>query len=1012
MMPVQPARKPRPWWQQATALVTVSTGGVITGLNFAPGAPGTMTSPNGLPVHLLAMQQSASGTLGADGSALAAGGAQSGDSALRPAIVNIARHYLHLAQTKSPAEMEALIWAADSVDGVDHGQSCAAFASLTLELAAQAVGQESWVAGGATYPWPLHSWADVRVDANPDSLNIISIVQDAQAHSRWHPVSDGYTPLPGDWVLFHQHVEVVTGYANGVLRTIGGDSLPNFTVNAHTFTGPLADAGVEGFVDNGNLAAATARAAPGNPGPANEAPGRPPASTPPASAQPARGPQSSAQPAAPAPAKPAPARAAAPARGSVQAAADIPGLPPASSAPSTPPASNPPASATSTQQAAPTPKAASKPARVPAAGKVAARPGTSAPAGRADIPGLPATSAPTMNVPATSAPRASAPPAGKGALAAIPGVSAVASPARGTPAAAPGKPRSQGRASSPSTPGAPAHASPAPTPTQASPAPTPAHATPAAPYHKPAPARSSHAPSSQQSFINAVAPGAMAAQQRWGVPASVTISQAIEESAWGQSSLSANYNNLFGIKGTGPGGSVMLPTQEFQGGQWVTVDAPFRVYHNIAESISDHAQLLATSGYYTHAMADRSSPDAFANDLTGVYATDPHYGGNLISIMRLYNLYRYDAGSAPHVPAHPATPPPTHTAAPSQSPYPPGTPQPSGAPQPSGTAQPSTSAPASSPAPGATPAPSSPASAPSASPSPSARPSQYAQPSHPAPPASAAPGYASGHPHAHAAADIPGQQPFAPAGHPAAAGGAAIPGLAGYRGGGAAPRYGAPASPRAASAVTTATTMAYVRAAHAAPRVPARPAQRLYEPELPDAVQTAFFATARTPIARAAPMYKDIATQAGLSWKLLAACDWMQCQAQPHLSPVHGERLGSLNPDGTVYTTRSAALAQCAADLIELAFAVYRIDLTVPQRMSVQSLADVFAAFRWGGLLRRHRVSSMEFPYSVEGLTKGHQKMRWPAITDPGAPDKPGTRFRGPFGAVPIVLSLDYRATV
>jgi hypothetical protein len=206
--------------------------------------------------------------------------------------------------------------------------------------------------------------------------------------------------------------------------------------------------------------------------------------------------------------------------------------------------------------------------------------------------------------------------------------------------------------------------------------------------------------------------------------------------------------------------------------------------------------------------------------------------------------------------------------------------------------------------------------------------------------------------------------------------------------------------------------MAYRRPAHAAPRPQARPAQRLYEPELPDAVKTAFFTTARTPIARAAPMYKDIANQAGISWKLLAACDWMQCQAQPHLSPVHGERLGSLNPDGTVYTTRSAALAQCAADLVELAYAVYLIDLTIPRRMSVRALADVFAAFRWGGLLRRHRVSSMEFPYSVEGLTQGHQKMRWPAITEPGAPDKPGNRFRMPFGAVPIVLSLDYRATV
>ena len=41
-------------------------------------------------------------------------------------------------------------------------------------------------------------------------------------------------------------------------------------------------------------------------------------------------------------------------------------------------------------------------------------------------------------------------------------------------------------------------------------------------------------------------------------------------------------------------------------------------------------------------MADRAVPDAFANDLTGVYATDPDYGANLIAIMRLYNLYRFD----------------------------------------------------------------------------------------------------------------------------------------------------------------------------------------------------------------------------------------------------------------------------------------------------------------------------------------------------------------------------------
>ena len=40
----------------------------------------------------------------------------------------------------------------------------------------------------------------------------------------------------------------------------------------------------------------------------------------------------------------------------------------------------------------------------------------------------------------------------------------------------------------------------------------------------------------QQAFISQVAPGAVAAQQRYGIPASVTIAQAIDESGWGKAS--------------------------------------------------------------------------------------------------------------------------------------------------------------------------------------------------------------------------------------------------------------------------------------------------------------------------------------------------------------------------------------------------------------------------------------------------------------------------------------------
>jgi len=154
-----------------------------------------------------------------------------------------------------------------------------------------------------------------------------------------------------------------------------------------------------------------------------------------------------------------------------------------------------------------------------------------------------------------------------------------------------------------------------------------------------------------------------------------------------------------------------------------------------------------------------------------------------------------------------------------------------------------------------------------------------------------------------------------------------------------------------------------------------------------------------------------VASRAGIGWELLAACDWMQCQARQRYSPVNGEKLGTINPDGTVFRTRSAALAQCASDLIELADAVYLIDLPGRKVLSVLELANVFAAFRWGGLLEAHGISAIEFPYSVAGLTAQHLKMRWPDIDHPYAPDKPGARFRLPFGAVPVVLSLGYRAT-
>jgi flagellum-specific peptidoglycan hydrolase FlgJ len=891
----------KPWWQQATALVTVSAGGVITGFNFVPGAAETMTSPTSVPLHLLALERAAQPGTPGD---LAVGGDSAArvtsDASLRAAIVNVAGYYLRLAESRTPSQMAALIWDDTSVDGTDHGPSCAAFASLTLELAAQAVGQQSWVTGGASYPWPLPEWADVRVDTNPASPGVTSMVADAQAHGRWHPLGDGYRPQPGDWALYEGHVEVVTGYAGGVLDTIGADSLPGLTVNAHSSGAPLADQGVTGFVDNGSLTAAAG----------------------------ALGSSSSAVTRAPA------HKAATPAPTGASAA--IPGILAAGALPET--GVGPAAEAA--PQADRAPARAGSGATVPgvlATGDLLGRTGTT--------PGATPATAPTAARPATEP----------------------SSEPRARPSAQPTAP-----AASPSSPAA------APAATPSSPAGR-QYATPGT--------------RDQQAFISLVAPGAIAAQQRFGVPAAVTIAQAIEESAWGRSGLAAQYHNLFGVKGTGPAGSVSLPTSEYQGGHWVTIDAQFRAYHNDAESVADHAELLATSGYYTRAMADRTVPDAFANDLTGVYATDPEYGSNLIALMRLYNLYQFDGTGASAPAPAPATR--TPTASPSPTVAPPSHGRTASA-SPSATGHPAAT----------------PTSSPSATPTRQAG-SGQAGAWHAHVPGVAAPTLA------------PATPPVTP-GTPGAAGTTAA--ISGHIPGLVSP---GPLTPTSSSAAAGRTTPARATAARTASRpsagvatsagivttarvtrgaVAAGPAR--YRAQLPHAVTTALFANAKAPLARGEHLYRDVAACTGIGWELLAAVDWMQCKAGPRHSPVHGEKIGSLNDDGTSYPTKSAALTQCACDLIELAAAVYGIDLTTRRRLSVRELAAAFAAFRWGAILRRKGVSAMEFPYSVAGLTAQHQKMHWPPIDAPGAPDRPGGRFREPFGAVPVVLSLDYPATV
>ena len=150
---------------------------------------------------------------------------------------------------------------------------------------------------------------------------------------------------------------------------------------------------------------------------------------------------------------------------------------------------------------------------------------------------------------------------------------------------------------------------------------------------------------SHAAFIEAVATAAR--QSSGSAPVSVTVAQAILESNWGESLLSRQANNYFGIKATGKignDGAVWMPTLEYVDGGSFSVVAPFRAYKSLADSVADHAQLFQTVSVYGSAVQAISDPDEFARRIAQAgYSTDPSYTQKVIDLMRRYDLYRFDA---------------------------------------------------------------------------------------------------------------------------------------------------------------------------------------------------------------------------------------------------------------------------------------------------------------------------------------------------------------------------------
>jgi lysozyme len=151
----------------------------------------------------------------------------------------------------------------------------------------------------------------------------------------------------------------------------------------------------------------------------------------------------------------------------------------------------------------------------------------------------------------------------------------------------------------------------------------------------------------QRVFIGQVGGAARRLRPEVGLPPSLVTAMAINETGWGQSSLSRRAHNYFGIKAA-PGEGVLEPTQEVIDGRWITVWARFRAYPSLEDSVRDLGQFLHANPRYAPVWPLAVNPRLAARALLGSgYATDPDWADKLIRLIDSYSLEGLDESAPP-----------------------------------------------------------------------------------------------------------------------------------------------------------------------------------------------------------------------------------------------------------------------------------------------------------------------------------------------------------------------------
>lgn len=124
----------------------------------------------------------------------------------------------------------------------------------------------------------------------------------------------------------------------------------------------------------------------------------------------------------------------------------------------------------------------------------------------------------------------------------------------------------------------------------------------------------------------------------------MTVAQAILESGWGESELSALYYNFFGMRAdsTYTGKTVVLRTGEEIDGVIIGMNGEFRAYDSFEEGIEGYYQFITGYERYSNLIWETDYHIACKKIKEDGWATASNYSECLIDIIESYNLVRFD----------------------------------------------------------------------------------------------------------------------------------------------------------------------------------------------------------------------------------------------------------------------------------------------------------------------------------------------------------------------------------